>query len=166
LWILQGHNGEDKFDHEELLLKSNNLQDKIVNGVKKWESLEVEFDALNTHWLQLKKGQKVVVVLNHYPMCYPCDVCDMKLDTITLSCCSFCGFNFPFKDIIIFNCGHLYHAWYANIWLKKNTRCKDNLCEGLVQPNWYKSFGFAEFDNHLEDKYVDMECELARCMIV
>ncbi len=39
-----------KFDHEELLLKSNNLQDKIVNGVKKWESLEVEFDALNTHW--------------------------------------------------------------------------------------------------------------------
>jgi hypothetical protein len=24
-----------KFDHEELLLKSNNLQDKIVNGVKK-----------------------------------------------------------------------------------------------------------------------------------
>lgn len=119
---------------------------------------------LYAHWLQLKKGQKEVAVLNPYPICYPSDVCDMRPDIITLSCCSLCGFSVPFKDIIVSSCDHLYHAWCASIWFKRNTRCKDNLCEGLVHPNWYKSFGFVEFDNHLEDKYVDMECELAQCM--
>ncbi len=38
-----------KFDYEELLLNFNNLQDKIVNGVKKQESFELQFDVLNAH---------------------------------------------------------------------------------------------------------------------
>jgi hypothetical protein len=31
----------------------------------------------------LKKGEKEIVVLNPYPMCYPNDVCDRRPNTIT-----------------------------------------------------------------------------------
>jgi len=92
-------------------------------------------------------------------MCYASDVCHEKINSTIESHCALCGFNFPFKNIIVCNYGHHYHAWCAIVWFKKTTRCKDNLCEGLVHPNWYKSFGFVEFDNQLEDKYVDLECE-------
>jgi hypothetical protein len=40
------------------------------------------------------------------------------------------------------------------------------MCEGLEHPNWYESFGFAKFANHLEDKYVDMDYEFACCMMI
>jgi hypothetical protein len=36
-------------DHEVLILKANSFQDRVFNGVKKWESLEFQFDALNAH---------------------------------------------------------------------------------------------------------------------
>ncbi len=91
-------------------------------------------------------------------MCYVHDVFDKVPNYITKNY-SFCGFNFPFKDIIVYNYGHFYHAWCVIVWLKKNTQC--NLYGGHVHPKWYKSFGFAKFDNQLENKYVDLECELA-----
>ncbi len=107
--------------------------------------------------MQLKKG-KIATLFNPHPICYVDDVCDKVPNSITENC-SLHGFNFPFKDTIVCNCGHFYHAWSAIIWLKKNTQC--NLCGGLVHPNWYKSFGFVEFDNQLENKFGDLECELA-----
>jgi hypothetical protein len=36
-------------NHEVLILKANNLQDRIFNGVKKQKTLEFQFDALNAH---------------------------------------------------------------------------------------------------------------------
>jgi hypothetical protein len=44
----------------------------------------VSIDVLNAQWLKLKKGQKEIVVLNPYPMCYPNDVCDRRPNIITL----------------------------------------------------------------------------------
>jgi hypothetical protein len=39
------------------------------------------------------------------------------------------------------------------------------LCGGLVHLNWYKNFVFVEFDNELEEKYLDLDCELAQTMV-
>jgi hypothetical protein len=36
-------------DHEVFILKANSLQDRIIDGVKKQESLEFQFDVLNAH---------------------------------------------------------------------------------------------------------------------
>jgi hypothetical protein len=150
-----------QFDHELFILKANSLHDKIIDGIKKQKSLEIQFDALNAHWLQLKKGKIVVTLFIFHLMCYANDVCNKVLDSITKNCLV-CGFNFPFKNIIICSCRHFYHAWCVIIWFKMNTQC--NLCGGLVHPNWCKSFVFAKFDNKLKSKHVDLECELTRYM--
>jgi hypothetical protein len=90
---------------------------------------------------------------------------DYDSEALSVTTCKFCACPFPFHNIIIYSCCHLYHPWCANIWFKKKMCCKNPLCEGLVHLDWHMNFGFIEFDIQLEEKYVDMYCELAHFMI-
>ncbi len=71
-----------------------------------------------------------------------------------------CNLPFPLKDVNICSCGHWYHPWCAIIWFKFVNSCKDQLCEGLVHPEWFESFGFREPTTRLEEKVIDMDCEM------
>ncbi len=90
---------------------------------------------------------------------------DYGSKALSVTTCTFCVCPFPFHNIIIYSCCHLYHPWCANIWFKKKIHCKNPLCEDLVHLDWYMSFGFAEFDIQLHEKYIDIDCELACSMI-
>ena len=64
-----------------------------------------------------------------------------------LTCCVCCD-PFPFWDIILSVCQHLYHPWCASYWFKSNVMCAVPMC-GLVPQPWYNSFGFGQYDKVL-----------------
>jgi hypothetical protein len=45
---------------------------------------------------------------------------------------------------------------------KLHTQCFDSSCDVLMSPEWYKSFGFSEFDKNMEEQTKVEGCEDAR----
>jgi hypothetical protein len=62
-------------------------------------------------------------------MCYAIDVtCDNIPNNITLNYCSLCDSTFPFKGIVVFSCGHIYHVWCGIVWFKFRTYDAKKIC--------------------------------------
>lgn len=122
------------------------------------------FDALNNQVLLLKKKEKGIYI-HLQPMWSIEDSLDLNLESLRVNTCTLCVYPFSFNDIIVSSCHNLYHPWCTSIWFKNHSHCKDPLCGGLVHPNWYKIFGFVEFNHKLKEKYLDLDCELARIMV-
>jgi hypothetical protein len=111
--------------------------------------IQIQFDAINAEQFRLKRDNSTIIS-SPFPMFYP----DQGLPSnkemfLKISDCTLCGYGFPFFDIVIASCHHLYHRWCAAIAFQNSSRCRDPECRTLIHPDWYKSFGFGEPDSEL-----------------
>lgn len=103
--------------------------------------------ALQAYLKELCAG-KDGVLLRPRPLCNTNEeVVVQKQATVlpfVLECCICCE-GFPFMDIVLCVCQHVYHPWCAAHWFRSNVTCAVPMC-GLVPETWYSSFGFGEYD--------------------
>jgi hypothetical protein len=98
--------------------------------------------------------------LKPWPMIYPDTTPGgPALRYIEITACCLCGFEFPDSDIIVANCLHLYHPWYAVVVFGKGVRCVQAKCCGLPHPNWHKSFGWGLSNEDMLDQTKILGCE-------
>jgi len=69
---------------------------------------------------------------------------------------------FPHNDIITFVCKHLYHPWCALMHFKHSSKCANPHCKTNMSLEWFKNFGFREFDKDLLEKEISKGCEASR----
>ncbi len=91
------------------------------------------------------------------------DKCKYELNVMV---CVICNCPFPLFDIIVCSCQHLYHPWCATIWFKTTNSCRNEECISVLHLEWLKNFGFASPTAELEEKVVDMDCEMVRRMAI
>ncbi len=79
--------------------------------------------------------------------------------------CVICNGPYPLGDVILCNCRHLYHPWCVTICFNTTNSYREENCAS-VHLEWLKSFGFASPIVELEEKAIDMDCEIAWRMAI
>jgi hypothetical protein len=133
---------EAQLDVDREALKSAELE--LAKILREQSLIQIPF--------RVKRGNSTIIS-SPFPMFYP----DQGLPSdeemfLKISDCTLCGYGFPFFDIVIASCRHLYHLWCAPIAFQNSGRCRDPECRTLVHPDWYKSFGFGKPDLELQAK--------------
>ncbi len=96
------------------------------------------------HVAFIKKGNGSTMHL--HPLCNPNMKFDIGLSFLKIAPCVACLCGFPHNDIIVFLCRQIYHSWCVLIHFKQSSKCENINCRTYMSLEWYKSFGFKEFD--------------------
>lgn len=99
--------------------------------------------ALTEHLQELSRGGDGAVILPHPQPNHVDGITPGLPAGITLHDrkCAACSEGFPYVDILLCVCGHVYHPWCASQWFKATSLCAHSHC-GEVHPMWLKSWGF------------------------
>ena len=81
--------------------------------------LKRQHAALEKHIRQINEGFNGAGVFPH-PMVYGDDAFGVTDMTITFGACILCSQPFPYYDLVVCSCRHVYHPWCASIWFKEN----------------------------------------------
>ena len=155
--MVSQHEVQYKALREEAELKDTSFRELQQKGA----FLERHYSALSEHLISLKKKKGSFAIFPH-PLCYPSESIDPRCDLLRITDCICCRCPFVFNDIVVASCRHLYHPWCATVHFRVNTRCFDKSCDVLMSPEWYKSFGFREFEQNMLDQATAEGCEDAR----
>lgn len=139
--------------------------DKHESLVKRTDFLEGQLASLTSQLNSLKRGQPGFALHPHpitSSISFPLD----DHGYIKIANCVVCDLSFPFSDILVCSCRHLYHPWCAITWFRTSWKCKEKSCESIVHPNWYKSFGFVEPHVALQEKAEELDCEVQRQQVI
>lgn len=60
--------------------------------------------------------------------------------SLQLHACVFCNRGYPYFDIVIASCRHIYHVFCASALAKVDNRC--TRCGDIFHPQWWRNFGF------------------------
>ena len=71
---------------------------------------------------------------------------------ITIGVCCLCLFPFPQHNIVVSNCRHLYHPFYASLLFVNSSKCMAKGCGEIPHPDWYNSFGWREPPTEMKDQ--------------
>lgn len=76
------------------------------------------------------------------PALHPAMEDDLHLSTTTLQLhpCVFCNRGYPYFDIVVASCKHIYHVFCAAALAKVDNRC--TRCAEVFHPQWWQNFGF------------------------
>lgn len=144
------------------LQEQSALQEIALKDLQqKTQFFDRQYAALGEKVISLKKKNLGFVMYPH-PLCYPSEPLDRRCDLLQITHCVFCKSGFLYNDAIVASCRHLYHPWCAMVHFRLHTRCFDSSCDVLMSPEWYKSFGFSEFDKNMEEQAKVEGCEDAR----
>lgn len=139
--------------------------DKHESLVKRTDFLEGQLASLTAQLNSLKRGQPGFA-LHPHPITSSISSRLNDHGYIKITNCVVCDLPFPFSDILVCSCRHLYHPWCAITWFRVSWKCKEKTCESIVHPNWYKSFGFVEPHAALGEKAEELDCEVQRQQVI
>ncbi len=88
-----------------------------------------------------------------------------KKNDVKVTMCVIWNGPYPLGDVILCNCRHLYHLWCVTICFNTTNSCEVENCAS-VHLEWLKSFGFPSPIVELEEKAIDMDCEIAWRMAI
>lgn len=109
---------------------------------------ELLYKALQEQHAILKMRMPRLCLAPH-PMCYGMDgdgESGNPLKHMMVTDCAFCSRPFPFYDIVVAHCRHLYHPWCAMSHFRQHQTCAHADCPATMSYEWQKSFGFKEVD--------------------
>jgi hypothetical protein len=101
-----------------------------------------------------------------HPIAYPVRVTKDHSFAIKVTNCAKCGSDFPFKDIILFPCRHVFHPWCAIMHFSESNYYPYEACKAMATPEWCKSFGIREFDSAMIELKVKQGCEEVPLQII
>lgn len=159
LWrtMVTQHEGQ----HKDLEDKVHTHERAVDDLQQRTIFLEHQSSALAHQMKSLKKKGSGLALFPH-PLCYPSAPHAPLTDLLKVSDCEYCRCGFLHNDIVVASCRHLYHPWCAIVHFGSSARCFNATCNSLMSPDWFKSFGFREFDKEMEDQAVAEGCEDAR----
>jgi hypothetical protein len=134
------------FKHEAQYKKLEVELDVKEVELKEWEHrkmfYEVQYFFLGKqHLVFIKKGKGSN--LHPHPLCNPNVLSNIKPNFLKVAPCVVC-----FVDFLTM----MYHPWCALMHFKQRCRCVDPHYKVIVSFEWYKGFGFKEFDKELLEK--------------
>lgn len=91
------------------------------------------------------------------PVLHPSTVNDgyVNHSTLELHPCVFCNRGYPYYDIVIASCRHIYHIFCAAALARVDNRCTK--CNEVFHPHWWQSFGFRGACSGFEDETMRLE---------
>jgi hypothetical protein len=135
---------------------------------KAWRETEERRDFLSvqckflTEQVSMLRKKQCGKVLSPHPMCYNSDASSSSLKYLKVVLCSYCSEGFPFNDVVVATCRHVYHPWCLVVHFGRDNLCADKLCKGRISPDWLKSFGIKEFDEEMYNQEVAEGCDKGR----
>jgi hypothetical protein len=157
---------------ESLYLKHEaryqSLQGPCEMKEKAWRETEERRDFLTvqckslTEQASMLRNKQCGKLLSPHPMCYNSDASSSSLKYLKVVLCSYCSEGFPFNDVVVATCRHVYHPWCLVVHFGRDNLCADKLCKGRISPDWLKSFGIKEFDKEMYSQEVAEGCDEGR----
>ena len=148
-----------RLDYEAAVMDLDKCNVRYEELLTRQTCLRRQSDALLFQLSHMKRGE-VGIAMRPTPHCFMFDS-GTKSDgnAITLQPCALCGNHFPFMDIVVSSCGHLYHPWCAAAWFRVASTCVHGHCGITVHPSWFRSFGFGQLHEPLDELEQTLELE-------
>lgn len=111
--------------------------------------------AVNDQCVQMEKGGGLS--LWPKPALHPPMTNDAQVNppTLQLHPCVFCNRGYPYYDIVVASCRHIYHIFCAVAVTNLQNRC--TRCDEVFHPQWWQNFGCMGAYSHFEDETTKLE---------
>jgi hypothetical protein len=122
-----------------------NLQNNVAIANSKLTSLEKEEAKISQQLLQMQKGGDMS--LWPKPILHRDRPQGDNPNMIIIKKCGICGQWYHCFDVAMTSCLHTYHPTCLGEHPKTNKKCK--VCNQILHPNWWSSWGFTDLDQYL-----------------
>jgi hypothetical protein len=150
-----------KASYSTSLAQSDLQATAVRESERRRDCLELLFHMLEEQHAHMK-DKKATLSMHPHPMCYPDMPHEHALSYMKLGDCALCCQKFPFNDIIVGHCRHVYHPFCFLSHFKVATVCADPSCGAKMPLTWLKSFGVIELNMDLYDQGILSANEAAR----